>query len=583
MHWTQADIDRAWNDFRAFVYIVWLSIGLPAPTPIQLDIAKALQNAPSNKFVIQGFRGVAKSFLTCAYVVWRLWKNPLLKVMIVSASKDRADSNAVFVKKIINTVEFLDCLRLTDVDRKAGLRDTQNLFDVHGVEPDISPSVKSVGITGQITGSRADILVSDDVEIPNNSGTQVQRDKLFEAVKEYASILKPNGQIIYLGTPQNEMSLYTELQKRGYTTMIWPVLFPTPSELDNYGSNLAPYLRKKLEKTPSLAGEPTDPKRFNMEEINDRLIEYGKAGFMLQFMLNTNLSDAEKYPLKVADMIVTDLDLSEASLSWSWASGPQQRLHDIPCVALKGDYFYREFHRSQETGRYTGTMMYIDPSGRGKDETSFAVTKFLNGYIFLFEVGGYKDGYSDATLRALANKAKFYGVNDVRIEPNFGDGMFTKLILPVFNEIHPCSVEETEYSTKQKEFRIIDTLEPVLMRHRLIVSRQVILDDYKVYEKDSKYSLIYQMTRMSRDKGALAHDDRLEAVKGAVQHWLDVMDRDDKVGLEDLAEEQLMEWMDPARGIFAYRHDESLYAPVGTGKKYNNSLLRINMLNRYIR
>lgn len=68
-------------------------------------------------------------------------------------------------------------------------RDTQNIFDVAPASPDISPSVKSVGIYGQITGSRADVLIADDVEIPTNSGTQVQRDKLSEAVREFDSII----------------------------------------------------------------------------------------------------------------------------------------------------------------------------------------------------------------------------------------------------------------------------------------------------------------------------------------------------------------------------------------------------------
>ena len=174
-------------------------IGLPPPTPIQYDIANTLQKPPSDRFILEGFRGVAKSFITCAYAVWKLWKNPQLKVMIVSASKDRADANAIFIKRIIITLPFLAHLI---PDPSKGNRDTQNLFDVAPAIADISPSVKSVGITGQITGSRADLLISDDVEVPNNSGTQVQRDKLSEAVKEYDSILKPNGQIIYLGTPQ---------------------------------------------------------------------------------------------------------------------------------------------------------------------------------------------------------------------------------------------------------------------------------------------------------------------------------------------------------------------------------------------
>ena len=64
------------------------------------------------------------------------------------------------------------------------------------------------------------------VEVPNNSGTQIQRDKLSEAVKEFDAVLKPGGQIIYLGTPQNEMSLYNELTKRGYKKMVWTVTYP---------------------------------------------------------------------------------------------------------------------------------------------------------------------------------------------------------------------------------------------------------------------------------------------------------------------------------------------------------------------
>lgn len=160
--WTNEEIKRAREDFRVFVYIVWDSIGLPPPTPIQLDISKALHHPPSDRFIIQGFRGVAKSFLTCAYCVWQLWRNPILKVEIISASGDRADANAIFIKKIINIVDFLDILRLNEHDKRLGLRDTQNQFDVHGAVPDISPSVKSVGITGQITGTRADLLIADD-------------------------------------------------------------------------------------------------------------------------------------------------------------------------------------------------------------------------------------------------------------------------------------------------------------------------------------------------------------------------------------------------------------------------------------
>ena len=262
------------------------------------------------------------------------------------------------------------------------------------------------------------------VEIPKNSATQAQRDKLSEAVKEFDAILKPGGQIIYLGTPQTESSLYNTLQDRGYKARVWPVRYPPLEECeDHYQDTLAPFIYDKLKANPALAGQPTDPQRFDELEITKRELSYGKAGFALQFMLNTRLSDAEKYPLKVADLIVTPLDLYETSVKWAWANGRDQLIKDIPCTALTGDFFYAELSRSAETMPYDYTIMAIDPSGRGKDETSYAVLKYLNGYLFLMDVGGFKEGYSDIVLTQLANRAKFWNVDLIVPEDNYGDGM----------------------------------------------------------------------------------------------------------------------------------------------------------------
>lgn len=574
MEWTEEQIAKAKEDFRVFIYMVWKMISLPDPTPIQYDIAHTLQNLPNDRFIIEGFRGVAKSFITCAYAVWTLWRDPQKKVEIVSASKDRADANAIFIKRIIYTLPFL-----THLKARPDQRDQQNLFDVGPAVPDISPSIKSVGISGQLTGSRADLLIADDVEVANNSGTQTQRDKLNEAVKEFDAIIKPKGQIVYLGTPQNEMSLYNELQQRGYRCRIWTVLYPESlSEREFYGDRLAKIIADKYDENPDLyAGKPTDPRRFDEEEIYKRRLSYGKAGFALQFMLNTNLNDQEKYPLKVQDLMIANLSLDEANLKWYWSNDRQLRINDLPCVALKSDYFYEPQGRSSEVYEYTGTVMAVDPSGRGKDETSYAVVKYLNGYLFVLEVGGTREGYSDSTLRQLANKAKIYGVNEIVVEGNFGDGMFSKLFAPVLNAIHPCRITEVK-NYAQKEARIIDTLEPVMMRHKLIVHKQVILDDYQVYENAPAYSLIYQMTRLSRDRGALAHDDRLDALCMAVAYWLEVMDRDEEQGVLEQMEARLEQWLDPEKGIF-YRDKTNRMRPMGRAEAKRISTY--NMLKNY--
>jgi hypothetical protein len=133
-------------------------------------------------------------------------------------------------------------------------------------------------------------------------------------------------------------------------------------------------------------------------------------------------------------------------------------------------------------------------------------------------------GYSDETLETLARLAKMHQVNHVIVEANFGDGMYTKLLTPVMSRFHKCLIEEVKHST-QKEQRIIDTLEPVISTHRLIVDQKVIQKDFES-ASDPKYSLIYQMTRITKDRGALIHDDRLDALAMAVGYWVEHMARD---------------------------------------------------------
>jgi hypothetical protein len=155
------------------------------------------------------------------------------------------------------------------------------------------------------------------------------------------------------------------------------------------------------------------------------------------------------------------------------------------------------------------------------------VSFFLNGNIFIPESGGVEGGYGADALTALARIARRYAVNLILVESNFGDGMFAELLKPYLRQIYPCGVEET-HSSKQKELRIIDTLEPVMNQHRLIVDPSVIQKDYESAmrfsaEEQAQYMLFYQMTRISKDRGALKHDDRLDALAMSVAYWVEKM------------------------------------------------------------
>ena len=518
------------GDFVAFLFVLWKALALPPPTKCQIDMARCLANGDNKKFILQAFRGIGKSFITCAFVVWTLWRDPQLKILIVSASKERADANSIFIKNIIDLLPFL-----AELKPRPGQRDSVISFDVGPAKPDHSPSVKSVGITGQLTGSRADIIIADDVEIPSNSATQGAREKLWTLVQEFAALLKPlpTSRVIYLGTPQTEMTLYKELEdNRGYTTIIWPALYPRSREEDlYYGDRLAPMLREEFnDGFEMLQGQPTDPVRFDMEDLRERELEYGKAGFTLQFMLNPNLSDAEKYPLRLRDAIVCGLDFEKAPMHYQWLPNRQNRNEELPNVGLKGDDIHSYHSCSQNTGHYQQRILVIDPSGRGKDETGYAVLFTLNGYIYLMEAGGFRDGYSDKTLESLAKKAKQWKVQTVVFESNFGDGMFGKVFSPVLLKHHAAQLEEIR-ARGMKELRICDTLEPVLSTHRLVIRDEVIREDYQTArdadgKHDVRYSLFYQLTRMAREKGAVAHDDRLDALALGVEFLRSTMELD---------------------------------------------------------
>lgn len=514
------------SDFRAFLILVWTHLGLPYPTPVQLDIAHYLQHGPIRR-VITAFRGVGKSWITSAYVVWRLRVDPSLKFLVVSASKDRADNFTTFTLRLIKEIPLLQCLT-----PHSDQRCSTKAFDVGPALADHSPSVTSKGITSQLSGARGDEIVSDDVEVPNNSLTQSQRDKLAEAVKEYDAILKPGGRITYLGTYQTELSLYTQLPPRGYEVRTWPARYPNAKQLEAYGERLAPAIINALAQNPNLVGHTTDPKRFSEEDLMARELSYGKAGFALQFMLDPQLSDADRYPLRLSDLIVMDTSPDEAPEKVLWGSTADLVLADLPCVGLRGDRYHRPLKIWDSWQPYTGAVMTIDPSGRGKDETAYAVTKQLNGYIYLLAAGGLPGGYTKETLEALARFAKTFKVNEIVIESNFGDGMFTELFKPYLSNIgHSCTVSEIRHS-KQKERRICDVLEPVMNQHRLIVSREVIAGDFESTknlpsEHAHKYQLFYQMSRITRDAGALSKDDRIDAVAMAVAYWTEQMSLDD--------------------------------------------------------
>jgi len=545
------------KDFRNFVFLVWKHLNLPDPTPLQYDIAEYLQHGPKRS-VIMAFRGVGKSWITSAFVVHQLLLNPSKNILVVSASKNRSDDFSTFTLRIIQEIPILQGLKPSENQRFSKIA-----FDVGPAPASHAPSVKSLGISSQLTGSRADIIVADDVEVANNSATQGMRDKLDEQVKEFDAIIKPldTSRIIFLGTPQCEDSIYNKLRERGYNSRIWPSEYPDDIEAtNNYGNDLSPLIADNI--APDTVGTSTEPLRFTDLDLEERKMSYGRTGYALQFMLNPKLSDADRYPLKINDLVITDVDVDLAPEKIVWSSDPDNTDRELPNVGLAGDRYRRPSSTVGDMIPYTGSVLSIDPSGRGKDETGYAVVKMLNGQLYVPDAGGIKGGYDEKTLKQLVAIAKDNKVNIVVIESNFGDGMFMELIKPIFKTTYPVTIEEVRHN-KQKELRIVDTLEPVLNSHRLVVDPSVITNDYRSalsypIEQQTRYMLMYQLSRITRDRGALVHDDRLDALSIAVGYWTQQMAANADQSIVDRKQELLHKELQDFTDSFHKRNNKAI-------------------------
>lgn len=573
--WYEFPEDPIRSDFRNLLFLVWEHLGLPEPTRGQYEMAYFMQwgyagfaetadghiiklyeddtdgtlpegarildtRDTGRADILEGFRGIGKSYIAAAYALFKLLRDPLdEKVLVVSASSVKAREFVAQVKGILMSMELFAHLR-----PRMDQRDMVDRFDVNGASISQSPSLKAAGIDGQITGSRATTIIADDIEIVGNSVTEEARMKLLRAVNEFDAILVPGGHtvVLFLGTPQTEESIYNRLVKeRGFNCFVIPARYPQLDKRKSYvlqrdtGQSvdiLAPFVRI-IDERPEYAWKPVDPARFGEVELAAREAK-GRSFFMLQFMLDTTLSDAERYPLKQHDLIVMPINRSKAPITIQWGRDSDgKNVMSIPNVGFSGDYFLGPLFVDKEWREFEQSVLFVDPSGRGKDECGWAIAKVLHGMFYVPVVRGLAADVAES-MRQIATDARDYNVNEIIVEPNYGGVMWINAFQPVLAKVGgmethqitanqakdgrlrvegrkgkdgwSCSVFEAEWSKGMKEARIIDTLEPLMNQHRIILDPSVAED--KV--------LMYQLTHIAKERNCLTHDDRLEALAGAV-------------------------------------------------------------------
>jgi len=531
-------VQEHYASFIPFLEDVMEELGF-STTEIQKDIGGYIAYGPQY-LMVQAQRSQAKTTIAAAFAVWYLIHNPTGRVLIISAGGKQATDISILIVRLIMNMDVLECMR---PDKAAGDRTSVEGFDLHHSikGTDKSASIDCAGIDANLQGRRADLLIPDDIESSKNSATPVQRAKLLHLTKDFTSI-NSKGRIIWLGTPQTMESIYNSLPGRGVSVRIWPGRYPTPVQREHYGASLAPLIAQRLNTRPDLAtgggllgdqGQPTDPELLPEDNLQRKERDQGPAYFQLQHMLNTSMMDALKYPLKSERLCVIEAAGNQFPLSIVRGM-TSDKLKDY-AVHEHGFKLTVPHAVSPEVSKLQSVVCYIDPAGGGAnaDETAYAVAGFLNGNVFLLSVGGIPGGYETDKLEALALRIKPFasigqGPLVVKIEKNMGFGAFRAVFTPILRKYLPHAGIEDDMVTGLKEARIINTLEPVIGRGALIVTEAAVREDLESsmsYQASMRltYSFFYQLSKVSKIRNALVHDDRLDAVEGAVRHFTEAI------------------------------------------------------------
>ena len=305
-------------------------------------------------------------------------------------------------------------------------------------------------------------------------------------------------------------------------------------------------------------GKPTDSVMLDEDTLTKKEIDQGKAYFNLQFMLNTALTDEERHPLKLSNLMFYNFDLAECPGKFTWTRAHEVRIPFPPGMNLNSETIYRPIRVHDEYFKYRQKIISIDPGGISStigDETAISILYECNGYIILMYNTGLQGGNSPENLETICKIIDKYDVHNCIIERNMGAGTFSESLKGAFIQ-HGirCGIDEV-WSSGQKELRILQSLEPVISSHRLLINEDCLTSDLRTVmkyplEKRNSYQLFFQMKSLTRDRGSLLHDDRLESLAQGVTYLKKALTADAESLIADKKRQQLLEWQQDDYGVW---------------------------------
>ncbi|MBP5534846.1 MAG: phage terminase large subunit [Alphaproteobacteria bacterium] len=410
-----------------------------------------------NQALLMAFRNSGKSTLVGLFCAWVLYQNPNVRILIMSADYELAKKMVRNIKRIIEHHPLTVHLKPKQKDQWASDRFTvcrnQELRD---------PSVLARGIGANITGSRADLIVCDDVEVPKNCDTVSKRNDLREKLSELDFVLVPGGLMLYVGTPHTKETIYNTNNDgflKGFQTFRLPIL--------------------------NEKGQSAWPERFPLPKIEAIRKRAGPLKFLSQMLLKpVSLKEGR---LNANGIVFYDspLDYHETNTMAVLSIGPYR-------MVSASAWWDPAFGASQTGDNSVLACVFFDKEGRA----------FLHDIAYL--KSEQIDKAAENQCNQVADLIEKYHLPQIRIETN-GIGKFLpELLKKTLQERHIVCAVLPMHSHVPKAVRITESMDARLANGSLWF-----------HERVKHTPLMNEIASWTPDARQM-HDDGLDALSGCL-------------------------------------------------------------------
>lgn len=449
------------SGFPEFAWI-WARRNHHAMPAVHLRIARWLTGrmaAGDTRLLLMAFRGCGKSTIIGLYCAWLLSRDPALRILVLAADQTLANKMVGAVRRVIERHPLCGHL-IPD----AGEPWAADRFGVKRPGAPRDPSMAGQGIIGNFTGSRADVIICDDVEVPNTADTPEKRAALRERLAETEFVLTPGGTILFIGTPHSAETIYAEGEGAflgGYARLMLPLL--------------------------DARGRSAWPERFDAETIAKLRRRVGPRKFARQMQLQAEAEEAARLDPALMVRYREVPELREAN-------GAAQLWLGRRRMVSGAAWWDPAFGRPGKGDHSVLAVVFADDKG----------DRFLQRIAYLTVDPSAAPDPATQQCRLVARIADELAVPVVFVETN-GIGRFLPdLLRQTAAELGVALAVREQSSSRRKEERILAAFDPVLAARRL-------------HAHESVFATTFAAEMAAWKPGAAGvKDDALDAVAGVL-------------------------------------------------------------------